>query len=348
MRAVRFEKVTKNFGDVKAVEDLSFEVEAGELFVILGPSGCGKTTTLRMLAGLERPASGKIEIDSQVANDPETILPPHKRGIGMMFQDLALWPHMRVRGNLEFPLKGTKISRSTRKEKVREALKLVDLEKKKNLYPHQLSGGERQRLALARALVLEPRILLLDEPLVNLDENLREHLRNEIVRLQRRLNITTIYVTHSQDDGLAIADRILIMNKGRAEQVSTPQAVYREPDNLFVASFIGGGNVLEGECIAGGRARTVLGDLECRDGHPGREVFVLVRPEQIKTASGNGVKGKVREGIYKGNFWLWKIEVEGKVLTVQTENPLEKGSPIQLQVEGRAHLIGKRENLKQE
>ena len=232
---------------VQAARDVSFEVPAGKLFTLLGPSGCGKTTTLRSIAGLERPRAGEIRVGNDVVFAKDVFIPPNRRGLGMVFQSYAIWPHMTVFENAAFPLR---VSRKFSREKVMRVLRTVDLESFAEREATKLSGGQQQRLALARALVMEPRLLLLDEPLSNLDAKLRERMRFELKRLQRELGITTVYVTHDQSEALALSHSIAVMNAGRIEQTGTPREIYERPRNQFVADFIGSTNFLEARVLA--------------------------------------------------------------------------------------------------
>jgi len=238
---LRVESLKKVFDKTVAVDDISFIANPGEITAFLGPSGCGKTTTLRIIAGLETPTSGSIYIDDQKIND----IPPHKRDVGLVFQDYALFPHMTARKNIEFGLKIKKLDQAEIDKRVKHILELVNLEGKGDRYPQQLSGGEQQRVAVARTLVTEPRVLLFDEPLSNLDAKLRESTRIELHNLQRKLGITSIYVTHDQLEAFAIADKIMLMNKGKIEQFGSPEEIYANPATSFAADFIGTSNILE-------------------------------------------------------------------------------------------------------
>ena len=246
MAKVRFENVQKFFGETPAVRELTLEIREGEFFSILGPSGCGKTTTLRMVAGFELPDAGRIFFDDENV----TSRPPEKRHTGMVFQNYALFPHLTVFENVAFGLRARKHPPAEISPRVMAALDLVDMRELKNRPVPQLSGGQQQRVALARALAVQPKILLLDEPLSNLDAQLRRTTRTELKNLQRRLGITTIYVTHDQEEALALSDRILVMEKGAAQQVGTPEEIYHAPANLFVMSFIGASNALPGTITA--------------------------------------------------------------------------------------------------
>ncbi|MGH7601102.1 MAG: ABC transporter ATP-binding protein, partial [bacterium] len=246
MARVRFENVKKFFGETPAVRELTLEICEGEFFSILGPSGCGKTTTLRMVAGFELPDAGRIFFDDENV----TTLPPEKRHTGMVFQNYALFPHLTVFENVAFGLRARKHPPAEISPRVVAALDLVDMRELQNRPVTQLSGGQQQRVALARALAVQPKILLLDEPLSNLDAQLRRTTRTELKNLQRRLGITTLYVTHDQEEALALSDRILVMEKGLAQQVGTPEEIYHTPANLFVMSFIGASNALPGTITA--------------------------------------------------------------------------------------------------
>ncbi len=246
MAKVRFENVQKFFGAMPAVRELALEIREGEFFSILGPSGCGKTTTLRMVAGFELPDAGRIFFDDENV----TTLPPEKRHSGMVFQNYALFPHLTVFENVAFGLRARKHPPAEISPRVVAALDLVDMRELQNRPVTQLSGGQQQRVALARALAVQPKILLLDEPLSNLDAQLRRTTRTELKNLQRRLGITTLYVTHDQEEALALSDRILVMEKGLAQQVGTPEEIYHTPANLFVMSFIGASNALPGTITA--------------------------------------------------------------------------------------------------
>lgn len=242
MSVLKVENLSKRFGQVQAIADISFEVQDGEVLSLLGPSGCGKTTTLRCLAGFEMPDSGKIYLGTREIST----LTPEQRGIGMVFQNYALWPHMTVYGNLAFGLQIRKIGREEIDKRIKTVLNLVRLSGYEDRYPRQLSGGQQQRIAMARALVIEPDIMLLDEPLSNLDAQLREEMRFEFIELQRKLGITAIYVTHDQAEAMVISDKIIILNQGKVVQMGTPQEIYTNPQNRFVAGFIAVTSFIEG------------------------------------------------------------------------------------------------------
>ena len=248
MKKLQISGISKQFGQIKAIEDLSLEVKEGELLAVLGPSGCGKSTLLSCVAGIEQPDSGEIHLsDRQLFSLEENInIPPEKRTIGFVFQNYALWPHMSVFRNIAYPLKVRQSSKAFILKEVQHMLKLVHLDEKADRFPYELSGGEQQRVALARALIMQPDLLLLDEPLSNLDARLREDMQEEIRSIQRKLNLTVIHVTHDQSEAMAMADRIAVMNKGRILQIDTPQKVYEFPRTEFAAGFVGNNNLLTG------------------------------------------------------------------------------------------------------
>jgi thiamine transport system ATP-binding protein len=331
MSRLALEKLTKRFGPVTAVEDLSLTVESGELVALVGPSGCGKTTTLRLIAGFEQPDEGEITLDGQSI----VSLPPEARRVGIVFQNYALFPHMSVTQNVAYGLKFLKRPVDVRR-RVRELLELVDLVGLEHRKPAELSAGQQQRVALARALAPEPQVLLLDEPLSALDVQLRVRLRIEIKRLQRRLGITTLYVTHDQEEALAIADRVAVMSEGQLEQVGTPWAVYHEPASLTVARFIGRGNLLEGRVISveGERVRVALDSggqvvvLRCSRStvDPGRSVHLLVRPEKLHLGSAgeNTLRGRVLGTEYLGDSLLLYVECPSGTWLIKLPDPDEE------------------------
>ncbi len=299
---------------VRAAQDVTFEVPAGKLFTLLGPSGCGKTTTLRSIAGLERPRAGEIRVGNDVVFSKDVFVPPNRRGLGMVFQSYAIWPHMSVFENAAFPLRvsSKRISRQEIRERVTRVLKTVDLGDLAEREATKLSGGQQQRLALARALVMEPRILLLDEPLSNLDAKLRERMRFELKRLQRDLGITTVYVTHDQSEALALSHSIAVMNAGRIEQIGSPREIYERPHNQFVADFVGSTNFLEARVLepAGEfyQVSSQIGGMKVRATEPlARDeiVTISVRPEDIelselKKEGANTWEGTVYQKVFLG------------------------------------------------
>ncbi len=308
MASVHLDGVTKTFaaGDMPAVNDLELHVNHGELVALLGPSGCGKTTTLRMIAGFLAPDAGAIRIGNRVIASPDVMVPPEKRNMSMIFQSYAIWPHKTVYQNVAYGLKFRSIGQHETEKKVRAILGVVKMERFASRYPAELSGGQQQRVALARALVVEPEILLLDEPLSNLDANLREEMRFEIRRLHDEFQITTIYVTHDQAEAMVIADRICVMNQGRITQIGTPTEVYEKPRTRFAASFIGKTNILRGRLngdhqlkLGEGVALTVPETAHSGNG----EALICVRPHKIRLlAPGAHAQSLIAEGycVYPG------------------------------------------------
>lgn len=287
---LRLEGLVKRFGDLAAVDGVDLELPPGQLISFLGPSGCGKTTMLRMIAGLERPTEGRIFLDGEDVTDR----PTHTRDIGMVFQSLALFPHLSVAGNVGYGLRIRGAPRERIRARVDELLELVSLEGTADRRISQLSGGQRQRVATARALALEPRLFLLDEPLSALDANLREQLQLELRLLQQKLRITTIMVTHDQREAMTMSDLVVVMQTGRVEQVGPPLEVYRRPATAFVARFIGNTNLLEGTAVAGDRVRVAAGELRLADTDgciPGESVVLSVRPEDAHLLIGSAAAG---------------------------------------------------------
>jgi len=316
-----------------AVDGVSLRVEPGELFFLLGPSGCGKTTLLRMIAGFIDPSGGSIHFEEGATRRDVTHLAPEKRNTGMVFQSYALWPHMTVEQNVAFGLTVRKVGQDERRTRVMEALSQVRMETYADRKPTQLSGGQQQRVALARALVVRPSVLLLDEPLSNLDAKLRLELRSEIRRVCKGAGITTVYVTHDQKEALSMADRIAVMRSGRVVQMGTPSQLYRAPHSRFVAEFLGETNVLKGEVLeraAGSvRLRTALGEHRiATETALSGEVCVSVRPESVRVSdSGEGVRGRIRDIVYLGDIAQYDIEIGGAHVRSAVLNPRDGGNP---------------------
>lgn len=318
MDEVVLENVDKAYGKVKALDRVSIKVVRGELFTILGPSGCGKTTTLRVIAGFEIPDSGRVYIDGVDV----TFKKPYERSTAMVFQNYALWPHMSVFDNISYGLKLRGYSEAEIKRRVGWALELLDLKGLEKRYPLQLSGGQQQRVALARALVVEPKVLLLDEPLSNLDARLRLRVREEIVSLQKKLGITTIYVTHDQEEAMSISDRIAVMDRGRVVQVGTPWEVYNKPVNYFVATFMGRSNTLNGivlERVSEELYEVDVKGLKLYGVAPGGggldrglNVAVVIRPESLRRA-GEDEKVNIIEGFAR------RVSLLGYTLQVRVD-----------------------------
>jgi putrescine transport system ATP-binding protein len=330
---VQVERVTKSFGDFKAVDDVSLKIYQGEIFCLLGASGCGKTTLLRMLGGFETPSSGRIFIDGE----DMTGVPPYERPVNMMFQSYALFPHMTVEGNVGYGLRRLPLEAAVKQKRVKEALDMVQLGALAQRRPHQLSGGQRQRVALARALIRRPKVLLLDEPLSALDKKLREQTQFELMNIQYQVGTTFVVVTHDQDEAMALATRIAVMDRGKVAQVGTPSEIYEFPQSRFIADFIGTTNLFEGtvEAIESGRIRVrsaeVGGELLVDDlgrVSAGQRVWVALRPEKIRLSKVpptgdriNQLQGVVWELGYLGNRSTYRIKTSsGKILTVLAQN----------------------------
>ena len=314
--AVIIKNAVKKYGDFTAVNGISLNIEQGEFVTLLGPSGCGKTTLLRMIAGFNTVDGGEICFDEQVINN----LPAHKRDIGMVFQNYAIFPHLNVADNVAYGLKARKVPKEQITPRVDEALRMVQIDQLKARQPNELSGGQQQRVALARAFVIEPGVLLMDEPLSNLDAKLRVQMRTTIKKLQRRLGITTIYVTHDQEEALAISDRIAVMKEGNIMQIGRPEEIYRKPANPFVANFIGVSNFID--CSLDGQDPKAA-VVKLHDGHsfqmPLRapysgEVILSARPEQL-FFSEKGIPGKVNLSVFLGDFIQYEVQLHtGQVL----------------------------------
>ena len=318
--------VTKRFGALAAVSGVDLEIRDGELFTLLGPSGCGKTTLLRLIAGFYNADEGDLLFDDVRVND----VVPHERRIGMVFQNYALWPHMTVRENISYGLKLRKIVEKEISERVKAILHKVGLTGLDQRYPGQLSGGQQQRVALARALVLNPGILLLDEPLSNLDAKIRIQVRAELRKLQKEFGITAVYVTHDQEEALALSDRIAVFNQGKIQQIGPPKELYERPANRFVADFIGINNLIEATVVGEGTVNTALGKLS---GIPnpklrtGDRCVACVRPENGRIAAAarnddNLLKGKVAFAAYMGNTLRYDVEVgPGVIFKADVRDP---------------------------
>jgi len=343
---VKFDKVDKSYdGEVLVVKDLNLDVPKGEFLTMLGPSGSGKTTTLMMLAGFETPTSGEIYLEGE----PISSIPPYKRGIGMVFQNYALFPHMTVNENLAFPLEVRKLSQSDIKEKVHNALTMVELQDFGSRMPLQLSGGQQQRVALARSLVFEPRLILMDEPLGALDKKLREQMQYEIKHIHEKIGITVVYVTHDQGEALTMSNRIAVFNDGKIQQISTPDVLYEKPDNSFVAQFIGENNQLMGKvksvngnnCVIETSTGESINSLKINVNEVGQSSLVSLRPERVAINSNdsnyeNNFEASVEELIYLGDHVRTRVKVCGndqfivKVPNSSDQSDLKEGAKVKL------------------
>jgi len=344
---VKFDRVQKSYdGETLVVKDLNLEMPRGEFLTMLGPSGSGKTTCLMILAGFETATHGDILLDGMSINN----IPPHKRGIGMVFQNYALFPHMSVAENLAFPLEVRKIGRAERDAKIMRALDMVEMGAFSGRRPAQLSGGQQQRIALARALVFEPELVLMDEPLGALDKQLREKMQFEITSLAHNLGITVVYVTHDQTEALTMSDRVAVFNDGRIQQLARPDTLYEEPENSFVAQFIGENNTLEGvvKKISADQALVQLDDGELIDCKPvnitkaGERTRVSIRPERVEynkqrlKKGAHTLKAEVLEFIYMGDIFRTRLRVAGNdEFIIKTRNApdqvrLEPGQQIEI------------------
>ncbi|MDP3045938.1 MAG: ABC transporter ATP-binding protein [Chloroflexota bacterium] len=342
----------KQSGDVVAVDDVSLDIEKGQFVTLLGPSGCGKTTTLRLIAGFEFPTTGHLTLDGQHLED----VPPNRRDMAMVFQSYAIFPHLSVFENIAYGLKIRKLSASEIKRRAEDVMALTQLTGLHDRAPNQLSGGQQQRVALARALVVEPKVLLFDEPLSNLDAKLREQMRTEIRRIQQRLKITSVYVTHDQAEAMTMSDRIVVMHAGHIEQVGTAVDLYQRPNSPFVADFIGKANFMEATVVArSDRSHEV--DLNgqrlaiphaSQDFAVGTPVTLVARPEGVELHDDEGVAGTVRRVAYLGSVIDYDVDVDGQTVSVVVYDPRRKalrpeGSPVRLTfIEESLYLLPKR------
>ncbi|MFT3863635.1 MAG: ABC transporter ATP-binding protein [Solirubrobacterales bacterium] len=342
---VRLEALEKRFEDVVAVDSIDLEIASGEFFSLLGPSGCGKTTTLRLIAGFERPTSGDVRLDGVSL----AAVPPDRRNVNTVFQSYALFPHLNVLDNVAFGMRYQKVARKERERRAKEALELVELGDYSKRRPHQLSGGQQQRVALARALVLRPAVLLLDEPLGALDAKIRRQLRVELKALQEEVGTTFIFVTHDQEEALSMSDRIAVMHEGRVDQVGTPREIYEGPATLFVADFLGVANVMDVEVVSrdGSGCRLRVGERELRaecDFVGSGEASAVVRPERLRVMShqetgDNLIPGMIDRTIYVGsNLQVMVRLANGGLLQASVPNDgvdldsHEQGAPVSVHV----------------
>jgi iron(III) transport system ATP-binding protein len=341
---IRVERLSKSFSGTKVLDDVSFTVKDKEFVTLLGPSGCGKTTTLMSIAGFQTPDEGLIACgdDTFVDRAGRVDLAAERRNLGIVFQSYAIWPHMTVAQNVAFPLRVRKLPKAVVAARVAEVLALVELGAHADRYPHQLSGGQQQRVAFARAIAYSPTVLLLDEPFSNLDAKLRERARDWLKELQHTLGLTTVFVTHDQNEALSMSDRIVVMNGGRILREGTPEEVYRQPRMRFVAEFLGQCNFLTGAVSSGPDGNAVLktaefGDgIAVRDHHAGPTGTIAVRPEDVgimppSDAPGAGPEGTVLDVSYLGDHYQYRVAVGAVQLTVRSQRPLAPG-PVRLRI----------------
>ena len=350
MGELRLTEISKIYDGAAAVDDLTLTVHDGEFLTLLGPSGCGKTTTLRMIAGFARPTTGELRLDGRVITSVSSrvFIPPERRRMGMVFQSYAVWPHMDVFQNVAYPLKFQRMDKATIQERVQRALSLVKLDGLAARYPHQLSGGQQQRVALGRALVMEPEVLLLDEPLSNLDAKLREQMRGEIRDLQKRVGVTIVYVTHDQVEAITMSDRIAVMHQGRVLQIGTPQEIYELPTDRFVAGFVGTANFIDARVVGrqGDRtefrledtSQTVLYQIDRP--LPDEEVTIIVRPENLRLcpAGQTGLIGVVLQRTYRGDRLDYAIQIGDHRIQVESTiaDLYEDGAEVGLEMRSLA------------
>ena len=333
MSSITIKRLTKSFGDVEVLKEFSEEFHDGEFVTLLGPSGCGKTTMLRIIAGFEKPTTGEVCIDDQVVSSADVFVPPEKREIGMVFQSYAVWPHMNVFDNVAYPLKIKKVAKDEIKKRVDAILEVVHLSQYADRMPSQLSGGQQQRVALGRALVAEPKLLLLDEPLSNLDAKLRESMRYEIKEIQRCLGITVVYVTHDQVEAMTMSDRVFVINQGVIQQIGSPIEIYSHPANQFVADFVGKVNFLRGS-VEGGRIKLKgVDQFLPYDGPVTGDVVVAVRPENIRIVDQGQLSGVLESQFFLGEVNDCRVRVGEEALLRVSAEPdtlgvLQTGQPI--------------------
>ena len=337
MGSVTLKHLSKSFGESVVVQDVDEVIRDGEFVTLLGPSGCGKTTILRMIAGFEKPTSGEIWFDDRLICGGKTFVPPEKRGIGMVFQSYAVWPHMNVYDNVAYPLTIRRDPKEEIRARVEKALGLMHLETYAQRLPSQLSGGQQQRVALARAMVAEPKLLLLDEPLSNLDAKLRETMRFEIKRLQKTLGITVIYVTHDQTEAMAMSDRIFVLNRGGLQQAGSPEEIYNKPVNPFVADFLGKVDFFSGEAGGGRITLPELGGQSIAyDGDRTGAVYVAVRPENLIFSDDGELAGTLETQYYLGDVDDCRVRIGETLVRVIADGhayrSLREGQPVRLAV----------------
>jgi spermidine/putrescine ABC transporter ATP-binding subunit len=348
-KILELKNLFKYFGDVKAVNGISISINKGELVSFIGPSGCGKTTLLRMIGGFHEQDSGEIILDGK----PIDLLPPNKRSTGMVFQNYALFPHMTVFDNVAYGLKQQKVPKGERKKRVERALAQVQLEGYGGRKPSELSGGQQQRVAIARCLVLQPKVLLLDEPLSNLDANLRHDMREEIRRLKDEFDLTIIFVTHDQEEALSISDRIAVLNNGVIQQLDRPEVVYNQPANEFVANFVGHVNIFKGNIkaqqdtayfISDGFKFEIDHEANSLDLDTVAQTSVMIRPEQIQIDEVSPIKGTITNMLYNGSFIRYYVQIGTKEVSIDEFNvtnmrKYKKGDTVGIRFSQDHHLL---------
>lgn len=338
MSKIIIKDAVKKYGDKTVIKSVNLEIQDGEFFTLLGPSGCGKTTLLRMIAGFNSIEGGEFYFNDTLINNMD----PSKRNIGMVFQNYAVFPNMTVRGNIEFGLKERKVAKAEMDERVEKILDIMKIREYADRKPQNLSGGQQQRVALARAIVIEPDVLLMDEPLSNLDAKLRVDLREEIRRIQKEIGITTVYVTHDQEEAMAVSDRIAVMKDGAIEQCDKPRKIYHKPNNMFVASFIGTNNVLSGnydsenkEIIidSGEKFSYNLGN------QPSQRVKLSIRPEDFRLDTDGDVEAKINDEVFLGSTMHYNVELKDKtLLNIMEESKFEEISRVNTDTKLRINL----------
>ena len=348
MPGVAIKGLTRHYGDVAAVENLSLDVKPGELVALLGPSGCGKTTTLRLVAGFLKPEAGEIWVGERCLSSANAVVPPERRRMAMIFQSYALWPHMTVAQNVAYGLRFKRLARAEREKKVTAILAVVQLAGYEARYPGELSGGQQQRVAVARSLVVEPEILLLDEPLSNLDANLREEMRFEIRRLHEEFGITTLYVTHDQAEAMVISDRIAVLDRGRVAQIGTADELFHQPRTRFVAEFIGKTNVVDGVAVGPDSVAhgTLMLHVASAGLTPGAPVALSIRPHQIEVVAPTEtgvVQGTVQRGSFLGESVDYQVAIAESDLVLRVTAPsqrrLRPGEIVGLRIEPFACVV---------
>ncbi|MCA8864246.1 MULTISPECIES: ABC transporter ATP-binding protein [unclassified Halomonas] len=353
MSFLRLESLTKCFGSNTAVQDITLDIDQGEFVSLLGPSGCGKTTTLQMIAGFVEPTRGRI----LMKGEDITSCKPNQRGIGIVFQSYALFPHMTVAENVRFGLEMRKIPAGESRQQVSEALELVRLDHLEDRYPRELSGGQRQRVALARALVIRPPLLLLDEPLSNLDAQLRENMQIELRNIQQQVGTTTLMVTHDQSEALSLSDRVVVMNQGKVVQVDEPFAAYENPRDNFVSSFVGKTNLFDCHIDQreGSQAHVTLGDCRLEIAVPdeikGNKIQLSIRPEKLELTqhTAGQLQGRVRTRLFLGNHWLYQVDSSAGELLITQPNLGAQGAAVGDDVgicwqDGAVRVLGEQAN----